>query len=296
MDSRTRHQNHHEPAPLADTVGMGGNGPCHLQNIKIFGLSRLGLPFFSFGLLLSMALVACESTPRLPSPAPAFANAGLPGDWIPDPKTAGQTISFTEKEGIPALKITATSEQTFSGRRLNIALIASPYLRWSWYLETTPLDGSSPHISDATARPKNPMRLRIAFHGGSREEDGRPASPWRAPGIPSHDRLLDLIWEWQPATRTQGGDWRPVELPTTSLPKASGAGFVPGCSVPCIVVRNGLTDSDQWWLEAADLEKIYKNFWPEDHLTKVRVVFVAFGVESSPVPMAGYLADLAFHR
>lgn len=264
---------------------MGGNGP-----------SRLGRPFFSFVLLLSLALAACEGAPRLPSPAPAFAHAGLPGDWIPDPKTAGQGISFVEKEGIAALKVTANSKRRFSGRRLDIVLIASPYLRWSWYLETAPLGGPQPQISDATAAPKNPMRLRIAFRGGSREEDSSPASPWRASGIPPHDRLLDLVWEWQPATHTQGGDWRPVELPTTSLSKASGAGFVPGCSVPCMIVRNGLTDSGQWWVEAADLEKIYKKFWPEDRLAEVRVVFVAFGMESSPAPMAGYLADLAFRR
>lgn len=251
---------------------------------------------FRSALFLSLLLGACESGPDLPNPAPEFAKAGLSGDWIPDPKTGGPEVAFTNKEGIAALKLTAKAERAFVGRRLDASLMAGPYLRWAWYLETASYGGSGRHLSDATAPPRNPLRLRIAFRGGPREEEGAPASPWTATGVPAHDRLLDLVWEWQPATLTQGGGWRPVEAGAKRAAENVAGGAHPGCSVPCIPIQKRLEDTGQWWLEAADLEKIYRGFWPEDHLTEVRVVFVALVLEPSPVPMVGYLADLDLRR
>ncbi len=247
-------------------------------------------------LFLSLLLGACESGPDLPSPAPEFAKAGLSGDWIPDPNAGGPEVTFTNKEGIAALKLTAKGERAFVGRRLDSSLMAGPYLRWAWYLETASYVGSGRHLSDATAPPRNPLRLRIAFRGGPREEEGAPVSPWTATGVPTHDRLLDLVWEWQPAISTQGGGWRPVEGDANRASETIAGGAHPGCSVPCIPIQKRLEDTGQWWLEAADLEKIYRRFWPEDYLREVHVVFVALVLEPSPVPTVGYLADLDFHR
>ncbi|MCE2510697.1 MAG: hypothetical protein J4G10_06955 [Alphaproteobacteria bacterium] len=247
----------------------------------------LRLPAWCLAAFLLLLLAACESGSDLPNPEPAFARVGLAGDWI---AAGGPEIVFMDKAGIPALKVAAASGHSFVGRRLDASLIAGPYLRWAWYLETT-FHASGHHLSDATAPPRNPLRLRIAFRGGPREPESVPASPWTASGVPAHDRLLDLIWDWQAASLTQGGDWRPVEV------AAPGAGALrPSCSVPCVPIQKRLEDTDQWWLEAADLEKIYRQFWPEDHLKEVRVVFVALVLEPSPVPITGYLADLDFRR
>lgn len=261
-------------------------------------IAPLRLWQLGFQLSLLLLLPACQSAPDLPSPAPEFARAGLPGDWIPDPEVtdpkvtdpkghsatpARHGVSFTEKDGIAVLKITASAGRAFAGRRLDIALLASPYLRWAWYLETAPAAGR--HISDATAPARNPMRLRIAFRGGSRDEDSTPPSPWQASGVPAHDRILDLVWESTP-TRDDG----------VQQPPSRQQNFVPGCTVPCMPIQKKRTDSDQWWLEAADLEKIYLGFWPEDRLGEVHVVFVGLVLESAPTIMAGYLADLDFRR
>jgi len=251
---------------------------------------------YVFVCLFFSALTACETAPDLPNPAPGFARAGLPGDWIPDPKTERDGISFMEKEGIAALKISPTKTRAFAGRRLEASLIGSPYLRWAWYLETPSRDETGQHLSDATAPPRNPLRLRVAFRGGHGEEGSKPVSPWRASGVPSHDRLLDLVWEWGLADTTQGGAWRPVEPPAAEPRSPEKTWLHPGCTVPCIAIRKNLTDSGRWWLETADLEKIYRRFWPEDRFTEVRIVFVALILESAPTPMAGYLADLDLRR
>jgi len=240
--------------------------------------------FSSFGvsmswvLLLSLLIGACESGSDLPRPAPKFAEAGLPGDWIPDPQLGELEATFANKEGITALKLTAKEEHTFVGRRLDVSLIAGPYLRWAWYLEMAPHRESGNSRSGTLTAPRNPLRLRIAFHGGPREKEDTRNLPWVATGVPSYDRLLDLVWEWQSATYT----------------KAGGAHL--RCSIPCIPIQKRLGDTNQWWLEAADLEKIYRHFWPEDYLTEVRVVFIALVLEPSSMPMVGYLADLNLRR
>lgn len=235
---------------------------------------------FCSALLLSLLLGGCEAGPDLPNPAPEFAKAGLSGDWISDPQNGSPGVAFADKDGISALRLTAASERAFVGRRLDSSLIGGPYLRWAWYLETASGDKAGHRLSEATAPPEKPLRLRIAFRGGPHEEAGVPASPWMASGVPPHDRLLDLVWDWRPAATAPG---LPGVMP-------------PGCSVPCIPIPKQPEHTDQWWLEAADLEKIYQRFWPEDQLQKVHVVFVALVLEPSPVPMTGYLADLDLRR
>lgn len=256
----------------------GGHGGIRPKKNAADSLRPLIFPLLALSAFLP---AACASGPELPSPSPGFAQAGLPGDWLPDPMTASSGVAFMTKDGIPAVKVDSTAGHAFAGRRLDSPLMAAPYLRWAWYLETTLSNANIPHLSSAAAAAGNPLRLRVGFLGGRPEKENASSAPWTAVGVPPHDRLVDLVWEWQTTDPPHGDD---------------AIGLRPGCTVPCVAFRKEYEDVGQWRLEAADLESIYRRFWPEDRLAEARVVFIAFLPAPSPMPLAGYLADLDLGR
>jgi hypothetical protein len=188
-------------------------------------------------------------------PTPDLVAAGLPGDWVSQGRAGPGQARVVERDGVPALRLTPGGDGFIVARRLDAALVMSPYMSWSWNVE--------PHGAGL-----HPVRLIVGFHGGHPDSAGRAREPLSLLGsaLPSHDRSFAIAWADSPLRR--GSVLRP-----------EGA----GPRAPLYIARGGRENANAWWLETVDLERIYRELWPGDASSRVRVVFVGLAV----TPAAG---------
>ncbi|MSO85174.1 MAG: DUF3047 domain-containing protein [Rhodospirillales bacterium] len=231
------------------------------------------------GLALLALLSACAA-PRVGvdidgkldvlGPTPDLVAAGLPGDWISQGRVRPGQARVVERDGVPALRLIPGGDGFIVARRLEAALVMSPYLSWSWSMEN---HGEGLH----------PVRLIVGFHGGTQGGAGgdRAVRALFGAALPAHDRSFALAWADSALRRG-------------SVLKPEGA---EGPRAPLYIARGGRENADTWWLETVDLERIYRELWPGDDSARARVVFVGLAVTpATGDPPAAFVSGIRLSR
>jgi len=200
-------------------------------------------------------------------------------EWRIDRPVGAASLALVDLEGAVAVRADAPAG-TLMGRRLATTIGATPYLRWSWFLEPAVFGGGP---GDGRERG---MRLRIHFRSPA-----RPALE-RYGGLlgirpPEWDRYIEIGFSGVGVPRVEEArlsKWaaddkgRKLEL---REPRAGQAGA--------------------WHVEGVDLAEVYRHFWPGEDAATVQVTLVSLGglpartAENVP-PTIGYLAEIVLSR
>lgn len=256
-------------------------------------------------LAIALALVltasACGGRPPTPlaetggraavlGPDPGFNPAALSDPWWRSPPHDTGLFAVVDLKDTPALEIKApdAGQPTTAvlGRRLAVPLLAMPYLQWAWYLEPA-IFGGGP--GDGLDRG---LRLTIGFYGGA---PGTPQLTDRLfgtgpAGYPLYDRRLEITFGGIGAPRPEDA--------------AQHMTAIDDKGVSYELRKPNFSQAGSWKLEALDLGKLYKQFWPRDRINLAQITFVAVGglggrpsiaQTTGPIPL-GYVAEISLTR
>lgn len=193
----------------------------------------------------------------------------LPGDWaIEAGGEAHEHISITEKEGVPAIRVVNGDDPFIAVKRVQAALLATPYLKWAWHM--------TPHRTGL-----HPVRLMIGFHGGHPESASWGGEPfaWLGSALPPHDRVLSIVF----------GDSALKRGSLAQPPREGNAAAL-------YTARGGMENASQWWLEDVDLSHLYARAWPGDELGRVQVVFIGVAAAGGRAPSSGFFSEILLYR
>ncbi len=254
-------------------------------------------------LLLAVVLAAgaCADRPPAPlaetggkalvlGPDPGFNPAAASDPWWRSPQRGPSLFSVAELDGTPALEIEAPDADqpttAVLGRRLAVPLLAMPYLEWAWYLEPAIFGGGA---GDGLDRG---VRLSVGFYGGSPEAPQLTDHLFGTgpAGYPIYDRRIDI---------TFGGIGAPRPEDSTQHMAA-----VDSRGISYELRKDSFGQAGAWKLEALDLAKLYKQFWPRDRMNLTQITFIAVGSlagrptlarTAGPIPL-GYVAEISLTR
>lgn len=247
---------------------------------------------------IGAALIGCAERPPAPlpmtngravvlGPEPGFDPAALPQDWFVIAPDRVASLAVSDLSGVPVLRIDPPGGALI-GRRLEIPILATPYLHAGLYLDPA-LYGGGP--GDGLPRG---IRLVIGFKGGTR---GGAQLLNNVFGIgsgdfPPHERLMELRLEGQGVARPENAM---IEF----------AAF-DDRGVKRVLTPSAYGQAGRWHLEAVDLSRLYSTFWPRDRIGQVEIAFVAVGglqhqlptalAESGKMPSIGYVAEILLTR
>jgi hypothetical protein len=223
-------------------------------------------------------------------PAPGF-NPVTAGDpWWRSPPRGADLFAVVEIEGTPALEIEAPDAgqpaTAVMGRRLAVPLLAMPYLQWAWYLEPAIFGGGA---GDGLDRG---LRLSVGFYGGAAQSPQLTDRLFGTgpSGYPMFDRRIDITFGGIGAPRPEDA--------------AQRMATVDDRGVSYELRKANFGQAGDWKLEALDLAKLYKQFWPRDRIDLAQITFVAVGGlggrptlarTAEPVPL-GYVAEISLTR
>ncbi len=200
-------------------------------------------------------------------PTVLFSLGRLPKGWVIDGPgdIVEKNITSSVVKGVAAVSVVNGESRFVAARRTGAWLLVTPYLSWSWYVEST-------------AQGIHPVRLVVGFDTGAGGKNSRSA-PWRGDGLPPHQRAVSLVWgesALQRGTQTRPGKTGRAALRYT--------------------VRGGRENAGRWFGETIDLSAIYTTAWPRDDISKVRVVFVGFAAPPGRKPAKAYFTNLTLTR
>ncbi len=201
-----------------------------------------------------------------------------PGDWDLFHSRSGATdFSVAKKEGVLALRLENEGGGSLLGRHIKAPLLAMPYLRWGWHLESPAEQPEGRMLSDLLASKSMPLYLLVGFRGGV--SNRQPKTDWRSAGTGTDrlrlERALLLAWSGNPL-EPRGLD-------------AAGA-------LPRHVLREGWREAGQWIVETVDLSRLYAQFWPADRIGDVEVVFLAAGAGPTNYRSVGFVAEIVLSK
>ncbi len=217
-----------------------------------------------------LVLAACSEAPppRLTitqnattvlGPEPGFDPAAPPAEWFAGPGAA-RAFAVVEQDGLAALEL--RSAETVLGRRTAVPLLAAPYLRWGWRLES-PVAGAG-------------IRLVVGLAQGDRGGATRPGQP------PPHDRRIELA-----LVGTAGG-----------ARIVGSSGGAPGSGEGVLLRSVDAGSAQSWMVEAIDLGALHARLHPGDAQAQLIVTFVAvggIGVRADGRPL-GQVAEIVLSR
>jgi hypothetical protein len=166
------------------------------------------------------------------------------------------------------------------GRRVDAGLAATPYLRWSWYLEPAMFGGG------AGAGEDRGLRVVVFFRSNARPWT-ETYSAWFKAAPAEWDRWAEISFGGPGAARAEAAEQRKWVADDSGrrmavrAPRAGQAG--------------------EWHLEAIDLAELQRRLWPNEDPAQTRVTMIAVGGFSGPVPAGlpqsiGYVTDVFLAR
>ncbi|MGQ0664875.1 MAG: hypothetical protein ACT4P2_15100 [Pseudomonadota bacterium] len=244
------------------------------------------------GALLA-ALAACAEPPPGPLPAAGghalvlgpdagFDPARLPTDWWRQPRGSSGGFALADLDGIQVLRIDAASGALI-GRRLAAPLLATPYLRWAWYLDPGAFGSGA---GDGLDRG---LRLVVGFKGGTVRGSQLTDRLFAFFGsdLPAHERTIEIAFGGVGAPRAENA--------RQHLSVVSDRGMRRTLRPPAS------DQAGQWQIEAIDLAEIYAQLWPSDRLAEIEIGFIAVGGLAARLPAGvpaslGYIAEILLSR
>jgi Protein of unknown function (DUF3047) len=166
------------------------------------------------------------------------------------------------------------------GRRVDATLAATPFLRWSWYLEPA-IFGGGPGSGDPRG-----MRVVVFFRSSERPVTEEWSSwIWAAPA--EWDRWVEISFGGTGAAAAEAAEQRKFALDDSKR------------RIELRAPRPG--QAGEWHVEAIDLVELHRRYWPGDDPAKVQVVLIAVGGYSGPVPgglpvSIGYVSEVVLSR
>jgi len=212
---------------------------------------------------------------------------GVPGvhpgasarEWVFTRGISEAQINLMELQGSVVARANAPGGATM-GRRIATTIGATPYMRWSWYLEPTQFGGGT---GDGLERG---VRVLVFF---------------RSPQRPGMERYTSLIGMQPP-------EWdRYVEIAfggfgAARAEEARQAKWITDDKGRKLDLRDPRPgQAGNWHVEAIDLTEVHRHFWPNENPAGVQIAMIAFGglrSEAPPdVPAAiGYVAEISLSR
>lgn len=166
------------------------------------------------------------------------------------------------------------------GRRVDAGLAATPYLRWSWYLEPTMFGGG------AGSGQERGLRVVVFFRSNERPwTENWSAWIWAAPA------------EWDRWAEISFGGFGAARAETAQQRK-----WVGDDAGRRIVLREPRTgQAGEWHTEAIDLAELHRRLWPDQDPSQVRITMIAVGGFSGAVPSGlpasiGYVSEVFLAR
>ncbi|MCM0019101.1 MAG: DUF3047 domain-containing protein [Tagaea sp.] len=188
-------------------------------------------------------------------------------------------LAVVELQGTVAVRADVPGG-SLMGRRVDAALAATPYLRWSWYLEPA-MFGGGPGSGESRG-----LRVVVFFRSNDRPWTEEWSSwLWAAPA--EWDRWAEISFGGVGAAQAQESEQRK---------------FARDDSLRRIDLRAPRTgQAGEWHVEAIDLIELHRRYWPDEDPAKVRISLIAFGGYSGPVPgglpvSIGYVSDVVLSR
>jgi hypothetical protein len=188
-------------------------------------------------------------------------------------------LALVDLRGTPAVRADVPGGGLM-GRRVQASLAATPFLRWSWFLEPTAFGGGP-----GTGQERG-LRLMIHFKSAERPWMEELSSwIWAAPA--EWDRTIVIGFGGVGAARAEQALHRKWALDDAGR---------------SILLREPRPQqAGQWHVEAIDLVELHRRFWPTEDPSKVTVTMIAIGGYSGPVPAGvsdaiGYVSEVYLTR
>ena len=205
-------------------------------------------------------------------PFPGFSPSDLPGDWTLESNgdITEKQLGVITRDGLPALRISNGKAPFIIVRRTKAMVLTTPYLSWSWNIQSPSAPGF------------HPVRIIVGFHGGNptgRSWGGQVFKFFGNP-LPPHDRALSLTWG---ESALQRGT---MDLSQRETPGAA----------PRYTVRGGRENADTWWLETVDLADLYAKAWPDDDISHTHITFIGIAAAGGRPPAPAYVSGILLSR
>lgn len=242
-------------------------------------------------LAAAVALAACADRPPAPLPTvngqavvlgpdAGFDPAAPPRDWFQVPRRRADGLSIAEVSGARVLRVAAPG-RSLIGRRIETSILATPYLRWGWYVDPA-LYGNGP--GDGLPRG---LRLVVGFKGG----------------LPGSPQLIDHLFGGIPGDYPRSDRVIELHLGGLGAPRSENA-MIEFDAVNDQGIRRTIRpatygQAGQWHVEAVDLASLYAGFWPRDRISDVVITFIAAGSLQAQLPenaTVGYIAEILLTR
>lgn len=246
-----------------------------------------------------LVLAACSSGPSGQAPAPAQATRAsvvdgtirlldrIPGaqanaapeQWWTRRQTNEGPLTVVDLQGTLAIRPDAPGGSLMA-RRVDASLAATPFLRWSWYLEPSVFGGGP-----GTGQERG-LRMVVFFRSVDRPFSERLAS-WAFVEPAEYDHWVEISFGGFGAARAEMAQQRK---------------WTADDSGRRIVLREPRAEqAGNWHVEAIDLNELFKRFWPSGDPSKMRIVMVGLGGFSGNVPEGvpgaiGYISEAYLTR
>jgi hypothetical protein len=224
------------------------------------------------GCTIKQANVAPDGLSTVLGLSPSFSPENIYNDWAiaKNGNIDVSQLQIVTKDGIPSLKITNAENLFIIFRRTKDMMLATPFLRWSWFIEPPSTSGY------------HPVRVVIGFYGGDQASRSRGSQPfrWLGSSLPAHDRTMSLTW----------GE--------SALQRGTLTAPPPGSSdeAPLYTVRGGRENAGFWWLETVDLSDLYRQIWPQDDSARTQVVFIGIAASARRAPAPAHVSGITLSR
>lgn len=210
---------------------------------------------------------------------PGLHRNAAPDQWWSQRGIEQGQLAVVDLQGAASVRADAPGG-TLMGRRVDAALTATPYLRWSWYLEPGVFGGGP---------------------GGGQERGMRVLVFFRSAERPDIERWSSWLW----AAPAEWDRWATIAFGGTGAPRVEAAAQrkwaqdETGRAIALREPRPG--QAGEWHVETIDLLELHRRLWPGEETAGVRVTMIAVGGFSGPLPPGahgpiGYVSEVFLSR